>query len=1128
MTEKTKWLSEYGINLTEKYRNSKELAIAIGRDKEIREITEVLTKKTKANVALTGKPGTGKTRIVEGLASKIATGNTVDALKDVDIWELDLALLTNTDESDGGFSYRLKKIIDEAKESNIILFIDEMHTIIAAGAKKGGLDGSNILKPALARGEIKMIGATTSEEYRIIERDPAFQRRFQQIYISEPSREDSINILKFRKRSFEIFFGINIDDSAIEAAVDLSIRYLPSRSLPDKAIDILDQSSASLKLDLDSLPSNVESKSNKLLNLKAELKMNNSLGQRKLEDKIQKLEKELEDDKLKISIQKEALELLKNFRQALKEKEDEFRKLKESKGSEEKLAELTSEIKNAFDTLENYKEIYEQGEPLINDTLYASNIQQTIENLTGIPVSDMNKSERDKIKNLESDIAKRMIGQKEAVKAVSYAIKRNRLGLGSPDQPIFVGMFLGVSGTGKRLPNDVDIPVYTPDNSLFWKKNGELKEGDYVYNVDGKPVRVLGTYNKDVSQVYIVKFRDGRTIKCDGEHLWTYRGTGGNSKNNWKTATTKEIMEKGLYSVKKNGIKRYKYAIPVADAIYRDALNLPVHPYVLGAFLGNGCLTLNSLSFSSNDKETVELIANLINAEFIKKSKSSYTWNFYKENPIKRKNTTIKTKEVFGELSDSIMKYANEKYIPELYKNASIEQRWELVRGLMDTDGSILNNSRKRISYSTSSKILANDFIEVLNSLGYMATISENNRKNKNTEYIVYIKANDCDKHKFFNLTRKKDIAMTPSKKERVKDFSHCTIESITPTNEYVPMTCIKVEDPRHLYLAGKNYIVTHNTELVKTLADKYFGDERAMKRFDMGEFKSINSISRLIGANPGEGDADDRGGELTEWAKHNPYSIILFDEAEKAHSQVWDLMLSLFDDGVLTDSRGDVVDFKNTIIIMTSNLGSQLIARGFDKETGELDQATKDNVQALLRNPDADKGGKGFKPEFINRIDSIVIFGPLSDSELEDIATLKLKSLKKRLIKSRNIKLVFGKKIVPTLKTKATLDVSNWLVQQLSWDDKKLGARPINRYITTEIEDKIVDMLLQEGIEDGENILIKPKHPTPLTYIGKDGQERPTPPILDFSTVSDKEYKSLIKEDPVENWVPSDEKEEE
>lgn len=1003
-------LYKYGKNLTEKFRNSKEIVPIIGRELETRKAVSILLQKFKNNLILVGFPGVGKSALIEGIAQKIASGNITDSLKDKELWEIDLALLSSKDESDGGFQIRMKELIKEIENSGgkVIPFIDEFHTIMGAGASTA-LDAANILKPALARGTLRMIGATTFWEYhKFLEKDGAMTRRFGKVILEEPTKKQAEAILKGRKRLLEIYHGVTISDDAIKSAVEYSVRYIPSRYLPDKAIDILDQSAASTRLSIDSMPEDLDLLQNKIALLEADLKSEkDKVNIVEIKTQLLELKPELDYKIKQWREQKEALEFLKNFRIELERLNKELT-LEDAKGKDKNLTligELTASIKEKEKNLAEFKSVYKSLNPIIDDEVTEAAIAKTIESLTGIPVSQISANEMEKMRNLENNLHKRVIGQNKAVAETAYAIKRARLGLGDPSQPIGSFLFLGPTGVGKALLDTTIIP--TPEGEKMLK---DIKVSDYVFSRQGTPTKVLGVFpQKEKLNVHIVTFEDGRVSKCCENHLFSYFNTDGE----FETKSVKDIMK----------------------------------------------LNYQSLCFPNND-------------------------------PVEYNKFSISEKELIT-LYQSILQVG---LIPKVVKYSSIENRVELLRML-------LNDSfvkPKALAYSSNQIDLVKDVKELCYSLGILTGKIEKIQDNYSFE--------------LYNIPKELELSDLNRKDNCMK------IVSITETDEYRKMTCILVENEEHLFLT-EDYVVTHNTELVKALAETMFGDEKNMKRFDMGEFKSPKSLSRLIGAPPGE-DVNDTGGELTEWGKNNPYSVILFDEAEKAHYSVFDLLLSVLDDGELTDSRGDKVDFTNNLIILTSNIGAQEILRGVDKQTGDLEPQTIRKVHASLRNPDTSRGGKGFRPEFINRIDSIVFFLPLTLDDTEKIATLKLKSLKKRVLKSRNIRLVFSEKKYETLKEDQPprLDVSYWLSRQLDFEELKLGGRPINRYIRTEIEDKLVDFLMNGLVEDGAHIYIEATYPEgDKFYVGTDGQTRPVPPIIKFSEISEKEYNKLILVDPVE-----------
>ena len=675
--EEEKVLEKYGRNIIEDVKNRK-IDPVIGRDDEVRSITRILSRKTKNNPVLIGEPGVGKTAIVEGLAQRIVKGDVPSSLKDKIIWELDMAALIAGAKYRGEFEERLKKVLDEVRKSegNIIMFIDEIHTIVGTGAVDGAMDTGNILKPMLARGEIHVIGATTLNEYRkYIEKDGALERRFQRIIVSEPSIEDTITILRGLKERFEIHHGVSIQDRALVSAATLSNRYITDRYLPDKAIDLVDEACATIRVQMDSVPTSLDELTRKIMRLEIEReaikKEKDALSKKRLEninlelDELKKEEKVLteswnnekninvEINKIKSEIEKKRFEL----------------EVAENKYDLETAAKLRHGV---IPELEKKLISYSNNNSrkLLSDIVTAEDIASVISKWTNIPITKLVSSEKDKVLSLESNLNKRVKGQKEALSLVSDAIIRSRSGIKDPNKPIGSFIFLGPTGVGK--------------------------------------------------------------------------------------------------------------------------------------------------------------------------------------------------------------------------------------------------------------------------------------------------------------------------------------------------------------------------TEVARSLAYELFDDEHHMIRIDMSEYMEKYSVSRLIGAAPGYIGYEE-GGQLTEAVRRNPYSIVLFDEIEKAHPDVLNLLLQILDDGRLTDSNGRLVDFKNTIIIMTSNIGSEYILNGED-----------DKVYNELHNY--------FKPEFINRIDEVIVFKKLTKEVLYEILDKIIFDIEKRL-SDINIKI----NLSDSAKT--------YLID--NGYDEFYGARPLKRLVNKELETKLAKLMINNDIKE-------------------------------------------------------------
>ena len=696
-----KALEKYSTDLTAAAKEGK-LDPVIGRDQEIRRVIQILSRRTKNNPVLIGEPGVGKTAVVEGLAQRIVAGDVPTTLQGKKLISLDLGSMVAGSKYRGEFEERLKSVLNEIKNADgqIITFIDEIHTIVGAGAAEGSMDAGNMLKPMLARGELRLIGATTLDEYREnIEKDPALDRRFQQVFVGEPSVEDTIAILRGLKQRYEAHHKVTIGDDALVAAATLSNRYISGRQLPDKAIDLVDEAAAHLRMELDSSPEEIDELQRKVTRLEMEEMQLKKAEDPASKERLGKLQAELADTREKLSGLKarwDAEQAGHNKVGDLRAKLDDLRVQADKYTREGNLAEASKILYGEIPSIQKELAAAESAdaesadagaanpadEPMVPDRVDADSVAEIVSDWTGIPVGRLMQGENEKLLHMEDYLGKRVIGQKEAIAAVSDAVRRSRAGISDPNRPTGSFLFLGPTGVGK--------------------------------------------------------------------------------------------------------------------------------------------------------------------------------------------------------------------------------------------------------------------------------------------------------------------------------------------------------------------------TELAKALADFLFDDEKAMVRIDMSEYMEKASVSRLIGAAPGYVGYE-QGGQLTEAVRRRPYSVVLFDEVEKANPEIFDVLLQVLDDGRLTDGQGRTVDFKNTILIMTSNLGSQFLVN----EDMDADAKKKAVMDAVHMN---------FKPEFLNRLDDIVMFHPLTREELGGIVDIQVAGVSQRLTDRR-----------------ITLDVTDsareWLAN--TGYDPAYGARPLRRLVQTEVGDQLARMLLAGKVHDGDTVLV-------------------------------------------------------
>lgn len=643
---------------------------------------------------------------------------------------------------------------------------------------------------------------------------------------------------------------------------------------------------------------------------------------------------------------------------------------------------------------------------------------------------------------IKAELDKRVFSQDFATTSIARRLQLCVAGLNDPSKPMASLLLTGSSGVGKACTNDTLVPVRTEDGSVSWKRHGDLVVGDYVFARDGSPTKVLGVFLQGERDVYRVTMGDGRILDVSDNHLWAVYPNRRSREEGPTIYSTETLMNKGLVSKQRNGRQGMKYVVPMNKPVQWPTVDLPVDPYALGALIANGSLTEKALVISSDDEETVARVGQAIGAASWDQDSSNYSWCFRTGetwgDSMKRR---IQLTDVFvGEVSELIGVKSPQRFIPEQYLHSSIEQRWALVQGLFDCDGSIgaCDGDRYNVSYATASERLAEDVRMLLFSLGVPCSVNQHVReRNGDTrvEYEVHVKAHNSDKHLFFRLDRKKSLAIKAQSvsKQREKRFDYVGIRSIEKLDQKAEMTCIYVDNDEHLYQAG-DFVVTHNTEVTKQLAKILFGDDqRHLVRFDMSEWGRDDSVDLF----------------REELARHvwaTSHCVLLFDEIEKASPLVVRLLLQVLDDGRLSDKDGRQVSFLNTYIVLTTNAGSEIYRTigEYNADDHGSEETMRDYEKIIETSIKSEDGGK-FPPELLGRIDAIVPFQPLSRATLSKIMTKKLAEMIKDVKRKHGIHVTVDGRVL------------NFLVEDEARSDSDSGGardmvRRMQRFVTTEI----------------------------------------------------------------------------
>jgi ATP-dependent clp protease, ATP-binding subunit clpB len=984
---------------------------------------------------------THNTSVVEGLARRIDAGDCPEQLKDKRIFTLDLAALSAGAVHAGEYEERVKNVLSDIKRAGgqIITFIDEIHMIADSG--NGAMNLANIMKPMLSRGEMKLIGATTNAEYRTyIEKDPALNRRFQAVKVSEPTVQEAIAILRGVKEKYEAHHGIKYQDAALVACVELSDRYISGRFLPDKAIDLMDESAAMLRMMTDSRPVELGVLEQEVLGLEIEKQsLMTETSRPGSQNRLNTVERELAEKqealrgmKAAYENQRESVNRGRGLRQEIAKLQQDYELAsKEGRiGEASTLMYTTIPAKQAeLERIENESTRNGSSSGIVAGEVTPDTVAKVVSSWTGIPAAKMNESETERILTMGDKLSSRVVGQPEAVEALVNAIKKNRAGFSNENRPVGSFLFAGPSGTGKAQPLDALIKTpATKNNPSGWCRMGDIKVGDWVSTPDGGVSMVDGVFPQGKRRTYTITTTDGRETEASDNHLWAVHVETPQEttiSNTTRRGTTAQTQRHVIGLESPDG----------GNSGHNEAAGMP-GTMLIGNTGTPGTTHDGGTADGWGDKSAAEV-----------GSWHAGTATRHTNTPASEGRAKLATTTQIQEWLDNGCRVWIDNITPVLSHDEETIQR--IPEEFIHRETTVLERLRNDLAWSGVTWVRSDTEPGVFHATNWGKNTERNFHLGHLTERLrsvgIQLFPNGDMKGGWVEFVIGNYNTLTFNTADG-DAAARVEISAVKPVG-VKEVQCIHIAHPRHLYITD-DHIVTHNTEISKALAEFLYDSDNALITYSMEEYSDSSSVNKLMGAPAGYVGYDDE--PALERVRRHPSAVVLFDEMEKANDSVITALLSVLEEGHVTLQNGKEVDFTNAIIIFTSNIGAG---------------GTHEQIMEALK--------RRLRAEFINRIDAVIPFNYLDQDALETITEIQLARLQKT-VGRRDITL----KITDTAKEFIALTCSL---------ERAYGARPVRRMFEGYISEILADKLLHGEFTDGDTIIIDTNNGSTELTITKD-----------------------------------------